>query len=278
MSEHLIESHDDGVATLTMNRPEARNAMSGAMMEAMQSRAAAPGRRPQRARRRVDRCGRCVLRRRRREGFCRGASAGGGGEFNLEQRVHGLRTRHGAVALVARNAEADARGHSRSGGRRGSVARARVRSARRGRHGEVHHRVLEDRSGRRLRRFVFPAVSRRRRKGARVVLHRRRRIRRRKRLQIGLVNHVFPAAVVRSRSRSRLRSELANLPTVALGYMKKNLNAAQHGSLADVLDLEAMHMIRTFMTDDHKGAARRSSKSVRRSSRAADRRADRRTR
>jgi len=37
MSEHLIESHDGGVATLTMNRPEARNAMSGPMMEAMQS-------------------------------------------------------------------------------------------------------------------------------------------------------------------------------------------------------------------------------------------------
>ena len=37
--------------------------------------------------------------------------------------------------------------------------------------------------------------------------------------------------------------------------MKKNLNAAQ-GSLADVMDLEALHMIRTFMTDDHRQAAR----------------------
>jgi len=26
--------------------------------------------------------------------------------------------------------------------------------------------------------------------------------------------------------------------------------------LSDVMDLEAVHMIRTFMTDDHKGAAK----------------------
>jgi 2-(1,2-epoxy-1,2-dihydrophenyl)acetyl-CoA isomerase len=37
--------------------------------------------------------------------------------------------------------------------------------------------------------------------------------------------------------------------------MKKNLNAALKGSLSDVLDCEAIHMIRTFETDDHKKAA-----------------------
>ena len=35
MSEHLLETHEDGVCTLTMNRPEARNAMSGPMMTAL---------------------------------------------------------------------------------------------------------------------------------------------------------------------------------------------------------------------------------------------------
>jgi 2-(1,2-epoxy-1,2-dihydrophenyl)acetyl-CoA isomerase len=73
-------------------------------------------------------------------------------------------------------------------------------------------------------------------------------------LKIGLVNHVFPAAQFEAGAAAYAK-RLAELPTVALGYMKKNLNAAQHGSLNDVLDLEAMHMIRTFMTDDHKGAA-----------------------
>ena len=38
--------------------------------------------------------------------------------------------------------------------------------------------------------------------------------------------------------------------------MKRNLNVAQHGSLSDTLDAEAVHMIRTFETDDHKGAAK----------------------
>jgi 2-(1,2-epoxy-1,2-dihydrophenyl)acetyl-CoA isomerase len=37
--------------------------------------------------------------------------------------------------------------------------------------------------------------------------------------------------------------------------MKRNLNAGLRGSLSDVLDAEAIHMIRTFETADHKGAA-----------------------
>jgi 2-(1,2-epoxy-1,2-dihydrophenyl)acetyl-CoA isomerase len=40
-----------------------------------------------------------------------------------------------------------------------------------------------------------------------------------------------------------------------VGYLKRNLNAAMQNSLSEVLDLEAMHMIRTFETHDHKAAA-----------------------
>ena len=43
---------------------------------------------------------------------------------------------------------------------------------------------------------------------------------------------------------------LASLPTLAIGYMKKNLNAAQDGTLSDVLDLEANHMMLSCMTED----------------------------
>ncbi|PCJ69921.1 MAG: enoyl-CoA hydratase [Rhodobiaceae bacterium] len=50
-------------------------------------------------------------------------------------------------------------------------------------------------------------------------------------------------------------AKLANLPTVAVGYMKQNLNTALRGSLTDVLNSEAIRMIRTFETDDHKAAA-----------------------
>jgi 2-(1,2-epoxy-1,2-dihydrophenyl)acetyl-CoA isomerase len=37
--------------------------------------------------------------------------------------------------------------------------------------------------------------------------------------------------------------------------MKKNLNMAEHGTLASVLDVEAIHMVRTMQTDDHKQAS-----------------------
>ncbi len=50
-------------------------------------------------------------------------------------------------------------------------------------------------------------------------------------------------------------ARLASLPTVAAGYMKQNLNTALRGSLTDVLNSEAIRMIRTFETEDHKAAA-----------------------
>jgi len=36
MSDHLLETIDRGVATLTMNRPEARNALSPSMMAGLE--------------------------------------------------------------------------------------------------------------------------------------------------------------------------------------------------------------------------------------------------
>mgnify|MGYP001167505482 CR=1 FL=1 len=65
----------------------------------------------------------------------------------------------------------------------------------------------------------------------------------------------FHSAVALLRIGRGDRADLAALPTVAVGYMKRNLNAGLRGSLSDVLDAEAVHMVRTFETDDHKGAA-----------------------
>lgn len=73
-------------------------------------------------------------------------------------------------------------------------------------------------------------------------------------LRIGLVNRVVPAAQLPA-AAAAWAAELAALPTIALGYMKRNLNTGLRGSLSDVLDAEAIHMIRTFDTEDHKGAA-----------------------
>ena len=38
--------------------------------------------------------------------------------------------------------------------------------------------------------------------------------------------------------------------------MKRNMNAAESGTLKDLLDLEAWHHARTGMTEDHREAAR----------------------
>jgi 2-(1,2-epoxy-1,2-dihydrophenyl)acetyl-CoA isomerase len=72
--------------------------------------------------------------------------------------------------------------------------------------------------------------------------------------RIGLVNRSVPSAQLAEAARA-WANELAVLPTIAIGYMKRNLNTGLRASLSDVLDAEAIHMIRTFETDDHKGAA-----------------------
>jgi 2-(1,2-epoxy-1,2-dihydrophenyl)acetyl-CoA isomerase len=52
-----------------------------------------------------------------------------------------------------------------------------------------------------------------------------------------------------------MASRLAHGPTVTLGYMKKNLNAAITQPLSQCLDLEATHHARTSQTEDHREAA-----------------------
>jgi 2-(1,2-epoxy-1,2-dihydrophenyl)acetyl-CoA isomerase len=73
--------------------------------------------------------------------------------------------------------------------------------------------------------------------------------------EIGLVNRVVTADALPEAAADYAR-ELSALPTIALGYMKRNLNIAVRGVLSDVLDSEAIHMIRTFETSDHKAAAK----------------------
>ena len=72
--------------------------------------------------------------------------------------------------------------------------------------------------------------------------------------RIGLVHRAVPADQL-TQAAEAWAQELAALPTIAVGYMKRNLNAAMRNPLSDVLDLEATHMMRTFETQDHKSAA-----------------------
>lgn len=74
--------------------------------------------------------------------------------------------------------------------------------------------------------------------------------------RLGLVTRVVPDAELAEVTMAYAR-KLASGPRVAYGYLKRNLNATESGiSLSGLLDLEAMHMTRSRGTDDHAEAAR----------------------
>jgi 2-(1,2-epoxy-1,2-dihydrophenyl)acetyl-CoA isomerase len=73
--------------------------------------------------------------------------------------------------------------------------------------------------------------------------------------QLGIVNAVFPAADFDAEVRQRAR-RLANGPRLAYRYMKENLNRAVSGELGECMDLEVTHHLRTGLTDDHREAAK----------------------
>jgi 2-(1,2-epoxy-1,2-dihydrophenyl)acetyl-CoA isomerase len=257
MTDHLIETIDGGVATLTMNRPDARNAMSGEMMQAMHE--ALP-------RLAADKSVRCVVLTGAGGAFCAGGDVKGFASeasssstektprgFDLEGRAQNLRTgmelsrtlhEMPKPTLAAIPGPAAGAGFSLALAcdLRIALDTAKLTTAfsKVGLSGDYGGSFF-------LPYLVGQAKARELYFTASVVSGRDA-------LDIGLVSRVataqeYDAAV------SELANELASLPTVAVGYMKKNLNAAYGGSLSDTFDREALHMVRCFMTDDHKGAA-----------------------
>jgi 2-(1,2-epoxy-1,2-dihydrophenyl)acetyl-CoA isomerase len=74
-------------------------------------------------------------------------------------------------------------------------------------------------------------------------------------LALGIVTRVVPDAEVEAAAQE-LATSLAQGPTVTLGYIKKNINNAEHLSLEACFDAEAMHHSRCGDTADHKEAAK----------------------
>lgn len=257
MTDHLLESFDNGVATLTMNRPEARNAMSGEMMTAMHE--ALP-------RLAADSNVRCVVLTGAGGAFCAGgdvkgfaADAGGSGSsgssrgFDLEGRAHGLRAgmelsrmlhEMPKPTLAAIPGPAAGAGFSLALAcdLRIALDTAKLTTAfsKVGLSGDYGGSFF-------LPYLVGQAKARELYFTASVVSGQEA-------LDIGLVSRVASADEFEG-AVADFATELASLPTVAVGYMKKNLNSAYSGSLSDTFDREALHMVRCFMTEDHKGAA-----------------------
>jgi 2-(1,2-epoxy-1,2-dihydrophenyl)acetyl-CoA isomerase len=259
MTDHLIETLEDGVATLTMNRPEARNALSGEMnaglLEALQRLS-------------YDRNVRVVVLTGAGGAFCaggdvkgfaadtsRGAGGGGGGGAGaIEARVAGLRRGMEMVkwlhempkpTLAVIPGAAAGAGLSlalacdlriAAEGAKLTTAFSKVGLA--GDYGGSYF----------LSHLVGAAKARELYFTADVITGAEA-------LRLGIVNKAVPADELPAAAAAYAR-QLAGLPTVAIGYMKRNLNVAQHATLSEVLDLEAMHMVRTMMTDDHAQAAK----------------------
>ena len=74
-------------------------------------------------------------------------------------------------------------------------------------------------------------------------------------LALGLVNEVVPEIELLD-ATTALAQRLAHGPGIALGLMKRNFNAAESGTLSELLDLEALHQVQTARTEDHQEAAR----------------------
>ena len=71
--------------------------------------------------------------------------------------------------------------------------------------------------------------------------------------RLGIVNAVFPAADFEREVMARAR-RLADGPSIAYRYMKENLNRAVTGELGDCMDLEVTHHLHTALTEDHREA------------------------
>ncbi len=255
MTDHLIETFEDGIATLTMNRPEARNALSGEMLEALSEAALRLAGDPK---------VRVVVLTGTGNAFCaggdvkgfaadntRGPDAASGPSF--EARTHSLRTgmelsrwlhEMPKPTLAVIPGAAAGAGLSmalacdmRIAANEAKMTTAFSKIAVSGDYGGSYFmsHLVGSAKARELY-FMADVIT-----GAEAA-------------QLGLVNRAVPAADL-PREAAALAQRLASLPTLAIGQMKKNLNRAEHGSLADVLDSEAIHMIRTMMTEDHKSAS-----------------------
>lgn len=252
MTDHLIETFADGVATLTMNRPEARNALSSEMMAALS--AAAP-------RLAADPKVRLVVVTGTGAAFCAGGDVKGfasgpkaGAELpTFEERVHGLRTGmefsrllyempKPTLAVIPGPAAGAGLSIALACDMRIAANEAKLTTAfsKIGASGDYGGSYF-------LTQLVGTAKARELYFTADVITGAEA-------AALGIVNKAVPSAEL-PEAAAALIHRLANLPTAAIGYMKKNLGMATHGSLSEVMDAEAVGMVRTMMTDDHKASS-----------------------
>jgi len=252
MSQDLLETIEGGVATLTMNRPEARNALSTAMFDGLYE--ALP-------RLANDPAVRVVVLTGAGAAFCSGGdvkgfarrASGEAATMTFDHRVTDVRTRmevsrwlhempKPTLAVIPGPAAGAGLSLALACDMRIASEDAKLTTAfsKIGLSGDFGGSYF-------LNHLVGAAKAREMYFTGQVLSGAEAQ-------RIGLVNRAVPAAQLAEAARA-WAAELAALPTIAVGYMKRNLNIGLRGSLSDVLDAEAIHMIRTFETHDHKAAA-----------------------
>jgi 2-(1,2-epoxy-1,2-dihydrophenyl)acetyl-CoA isomerase len=251
MADELLESINDGVALLTMNRPERLNALSPAMvdhmLQALLRVAADPA------------VGVVVLTGAGRA-FCSGGDVKAmvgdrqPGDDSLEEMAQSLRSRmeisrllhempKPTIAMVRWAAAGAGLSLALACDLRiaGESARLGTAFARVGYSGDYGGSFF-------LTRLVGTAK-------ARELYYTAEWLEAAPALALGMLNRVVPDADL-ERETLALAARLARGPRIALGYMKRNLNAAESGNLTEVLDLEAWHHTRCGTTEEHREAAR----------------------
>ncbi|MCA3715679.1 enoyl-CoA hydratase [Phenylobacterium sp.] len=252
-TQDLLADLDSGVLTLTLNRPEARNAMSGAMTAALAD---------QLAKAELDPEVKVVVVTGAGKGFCAGGdvkgmdeSNQGGGGASIDAAIHRQRVNQRATAgrlfkmpkptLAALPGPAAGAGLSlalacdmRIMASSAILTTAFARVGFSGDYGGAYF----------LTQLVGSAK-------ARELYYLSERVSAEEALRLGLANWVVAPEELAAKARE-VALRLAGGPTVAYRYMKENLNRAMSGEVDDCLDLEATHHVHCGQTDDHKEAAR----------------------
>ena len=243
----LLETTEAGVAILTLNRPERLNALSPAMtaglLEALERLA-------------TDReCGAIVI-----AGAGRGWCAGGdvktmearGQDQTFEDRVEGLRRSHRLPLLIRTIPKvviAAINGPVAGAGLGLALACDLRIAGRAARFGTAFARIgySGDYGGSwSLTRLVGTAK-------ARELYFTADLIGAEEAGRLGIVNRVVADDELMAETTALAR-RIADGPRIALGYMKRNLLAAETEDFQTVLDLEAAHQARCAFTEDHKEA------------------------
>lgn len=235
----LLTTTDGGVVTLTLNRPEALNALNAELRAALLSAMRMASR---------DQTTRCVVITGAGRGFCAGADLRGGdaerdfravltAEYNpLIEAIRGLPK----PVVAAVNGVAAGAGFSLA------LAADLVVAAAEARFVPAFGRIgLVPDSG--LTRTLVRAVGRHR---AFEILVGEREVGAEDARALGIVHEVVPSDRL-AETAAALAGRLAAGPTIGLGLTKRLLNAAEDAVLADSLATEAALQALAGRTDDH---------------------------